>query len=416
MKWTSTIQISDSFAKAFREAADHIRAQLGGQPADLGLLFVSPKFRQELVDLWPLLRRELPIRNLIGCTGGGVIGAGKEVEDRSALSLTCAQLPNVSLRPFAVRQEELPESDGSPRPWRSLVKAELEDKPNFIILSDPFSLDADALVSGLDFAFPEAIKIGGLASGGHGPRENLLILNEKVFYRGAVGLSISGDIAIETIVAQGCRPIGEPVTVTACKDNVLLAVNNEAPIRYLSNLYDSLTPEDQELLRTSLFLGVVMDPFKTAPHQGDYLIRTIVGLDQEEGHLAIGAALRPGQTVQFHLRDAATSRDDLQLLLSKSNASRIKEIVTKAPGEAGAILFSCLGRGKRLYGKADHDTQLLKSVVGNIPVGGFFCNGEIGPVGGKTYLHGYTSSIAVFSAPEVRPTEKISRSSSQTLP
>ncbi len=416
MKWTSTIQISDSFSKAFREAVSHIKTQLGDQPADLGLLFVSPKFRQELVDLWPLLRRELPIRNLIGCTGGGVIGAGKEVEDRTALSLTCAQLPNVKLQPFSLKQEELPESDGSPRPWREMVHVSPDDKPNFIVLSDPFSLDADALVSGLDFAFPEAIKIGGLASGGEGPRENLLLLNEKIFYRGAVGIAMSGDIALETIVAQGCRPIGQPVTVTECKDNVLLSVNNEPPIKYLSNLYDTLTPEDQELLRTSLFLGVVMDPFNKEPHQGDYLIRTIVGLDQEEGHLAIGALLRPGQTVQFHLRDAATSRDDLQLLLSKSNVARLKEIVNNKPGEAGAILFSCLGRGKRLYGRADHDSTLLKSVVGNIPVGGFFCNGEIGPVAGKTYLHGYTSSIAVFSVPEIKTATAASRSSSQTLP
>lgn len=400
MKWISTVQVSDSIAQGLRDAVTHLRRQWGDETADLAFLFVSPKFRQELIDLWPLLRRELPVKTVIGCTGGGVIGGGQEIEDKSAVSLTCAQLPNVTVQTFAVRQEDLPESDGSPRPWRKLVNADPDSRPQFVVLSDPFSLDADALVAGLDFAFPNSVKIGGLASGGMAPRENLLILNERVFYRGAVGLALHGDIAIETVVAQGCRPIGQPVTITESRDNMLISINNEPPIKYLSNLYDNLSSDDQELLRTSLFLGIVMDPFNTEPKQGDFLVRNIIGLDQEEGSLAIGAILRQGQVVQFHLRDAATSRDDLQHLLARSNAARLKKLMIEKPGEAGAVLFSCLGRGKRLYGRADHDSSLLKSAIGNIPVGGFFCNGEIGPVGGKTYLHGYTSSIALFSSPD----------------
>jgi small ligand-binding sensory domain FIST len=414
MKWSSTVQISDSFSHGLRAAVEKIKPEFQNQPADLALLFVSWKFRQEIVDLWPLLRKEVPAKTVIGCTAGGVIGGGEEIEDRPAVSLTCAYLPNVNVRPFGVKQETMPGSDGSPKPWRDLVQSIPEQKPQFLLLSDPFSLDSDLLVGGLDFAFPDSVKVGGLASGGQGPRENLLILSEKVFYKGAVGVALSGDIKVDTVVAQGCRPIGKPLTITSCNENVLYSVDNQPPLKYLSDLYEHLSESDRELLRTSLFLGLVMDPFQEKPKQGDFLIRNIVGLDQEQGLLAIGAQLRPGQTVQFHLRDANTSRDDLKTLLSRPSAAKLKELSVSHPQQSGAVLFSCLGRGQRLYGKPDHDSALLRSMVGEIPVGGFFCNGEIGPVGGKTYLHGYTSSIALFSPSSPLTQESVSRSSFQT--
>lgn len=390
MKWFSTLRSGASFERAIRQAVDGMKAELTG-PADIGLLFFSSSYRSEVIDLWPSLMKDLPIRNLIGCSAGGVIGGGKEIEEQPAVSLTAAQLPGVTVSPFQVQQEQLPDADSGPREWRALARTSGEAPPHFVVLSDPFSLDIDALIAGLDFAFPNAVKVGGLASGGQGPNENLLLSGDKVLTKGGVALALSGDISVEAVVAQGCRPIGEPLSITACDGNVLVSVNNQPPLAYLQELYETLDARDQELLQTSLFLGIVMDPFKTEPRQGDFLIRNIIGLDQQRGLLAIGTALRQGQAVQFHLRDAATSRDDLRLMLSKSGS---------ASKGAGAVLFSCVGRGRRLYGQPNHDSELFKSVVGNIPVGGFFCNGEIGPVGGKTYLHGYTSSIAVFSPSE----------------
>jgi small ligand-binding sensory domain FIST len=333
---------------------------------------------------------------VIGCSAGGVIGGGKEIEEQPAVSLTAAILPGVHVSPFQVQQDQLPDADFGPKEWRALAKTTHDAAPHFVVLSDPFSLDVDALIAGLDFAFPNAVKVGGLASGGQGPNENLLLAGDKVVTKGGVALALSGDIAVEAVVAQGCRPIGEPLSITACDGNVLAGVNNQPPLIYLQELYESLDPRDQELLQTSLFLGILMDPFNKEPRQGDFLIRNIIGLDQQKGFLAIGTSLRQGQAVQFHLRDAATSRDDLRLMLSKSgSAHKVKG--GSSSSEAGAVLFSCVGRGRRLYGEPNHDSELFKSMVGNIPVGGFFCNGEIGPVGGKTYLHGYTSSIAVFS-------------------
>lgn len=397
MKWYSTLHTSTSLEKALRQAARDVKSRLGSDSADLGLLFISSRYRAAVVDLWPVLKEELRIKHLLGCTGGGVIGGGRELEEQPGVSLTAAVLPDVNITPFYIQQENLPDGDAAPKAWRDLVHVTPEQKPSFLILSDPFSIDSDALVAGLDFAFPLSIKVGGLASGGQNVNQNLLMSEEKIISKGAVGVALSGDIFVEAVVAQGCRPIGEPLTVTQCDTNVLVSVNNQPPLAYIQELYEKLEPRDKELLQSSLFIGLLMDPFKKDPKQGDFLIRNIVGLDQPKGILAIGANLRPGQTVQFHLRDAATSREDLNLMLSNSESAKLKSMAAGNPSQSGAMLFSCLGRGRRLYGEPDHDSALFKSVIGDIPVGGFFCNGEIGPVGGKTYLHGYTSSIAVFS-------------------
>lgn len=398
MKWASTLQTSNSFEKSFLAAVADIKAQLGANQADLGLLFVSGQHQKEIAGLWPTLKNELPFKSLIGCTAGGVIGGGHEEEAHPAVSLTAAILPKVKIIPFHFHQENLPDGDNGPQVWRELVKSETDSNPQFILLADPFSLDSDALVAGLDFAFPNSVKVGGLASGGASPNENFLFINDRVYHKGVVGVALSGDITVEVIVAQGCRPIGEPLTITDCERNVLKAVNNQPPLEYLQELYETLPKRDRDLLQQSLFLGVVMDAFNAQPKQGDFLIRNIVGLDDKSGFLAIGTLLRNGQTVQFHLRDSVTSHDDLKLLLMKSSAASLKEAIEGKASKAGAMLFSCLGRGHRLYGKPDHDTNLVSAICGNIPVGGFFCNGEIGPVGGKTFLHGYTSSIAVFRA------------------
>jgi small ligand-binding sensory domain FIST len=397
MKWASSIQNSASLEKCVRMALDEVKTELGKEPMDLAFLFVSSAYRSELVDLWPVIRNEFKSKFVIGCTGGGIIGGGREIEFKPAVSLIAASLPGVNLYPFLIQQENLPDADQAPKAWRELVKAPADEKPSFILFSDPFSLDSDALVRGLDYAYPASIKTGGLASGGTNPNENLLFLNDKITSKGAVGLALSGNISIEAVVAQGCRPIGKALPISASDENILMGLDGQPPMDYIQKLYHELSPIDQELLQTSLFLGIAMDSFNAEPKQGDFLIRNIIGLDQDKGFLAIGAGLRNGQLVQFHLRDAETSKEDLQLMLKKSLSAKQKKYQVDASG-GGAVLFSCLGRGEKLYGKPDHDSKLIKEVLGDIPVGGFFCNGEIGPVGGKTYLHGYTSSIALITS------------------
>jgi small ligand-binding sensory domain FIST len=286
MKWASTIQTASSFEKSFSRAVEDIREKLNTSKADLGVLFVSGHYQKEIAGMWPALKNELPFKNLIGCTAGGVIGDGHEEEGRPAVSLTGAVLPKVKITPFHFHQENLPDGDNGPQVWRNLVKSDPTDNPQFLLLADPFSIDSDALISGLDFAFPTSAKVGGLASGGASPNENFLFINDKVFHKGVVGVSFSGDISVEVIVAQGCRPIGETLTVTACENNILMGVNGQTPLEYLQGLYETLSKRDQKMLQQSLFLGILMDAFNATPKQGDFLIRNITGLDEKNGFLA----------------------------------------------------------------------------------------------------------------------------------
>jgi small ligand-binding sensory domain FIST len=195
---------------------------------------------------------------------------------------------------------------------------------------------------------------------------------------------------MDTIVAQGCRPIGAPLFVTWAENNILCQLEGRRATEVLSELYDSLPADDQELFRSSLHLGVVMQEGEQEYRHGDFLIRNVIGMDPESGTLAVGDRLNNGQVVQFHVRDAKTAASDLETMLSRCKQD-LGEVSPK-----GALLFSCLGRGERLYGVADHDSNLIASSLGQVPISGFFCNGEIGPVGGRSFLHGYTSSIAVF--------------------
>jgi len=203
-------------------------------------------------------------------------------------------------------------------------------------------------------------------------------------------MAVTGNVVLDPIVAQGCRPIGKPMKVTDCKKNLIAALDGKRAIVTLEKLLNGLEGRDRELAKTSLFLGVQNDPLKGGEAKGDYLIRNLIGLDPEQGVLAVGAYMRPGQTVQFHLRDRDTSSQDLKGHLDRYLA----EDVSTSP--KGALLFSCLGRGTNLYSRPNHDTQVFIDKVGQIPLGGFFCNGEIGPVDGATYLHGYTSCFGIF--------------------
>ena len=271
-----------------------------------------------------------------------------------------------------------------------MITVTADQEPQFVMLADPFSFPVQNLLLGLDFAFSKSVKIGGMASGAERPGLNALFLDDQVHRSGAVGLALHGNIAVDTVVAQGCRPIGEPMRITESKRNLLVKLDGEPPLEYLKGLFRTMSTRDQGLMQHSLFLGVVMDEFLETPQQGDFLIRNVAGMDPKTGTLAIGEMLKEGQLVQFHLRDAQTSAEDLNAVLERYAIDNRENDVH------GALLFSCLGRGQYLYGRPNHDTDVFHEKVGQVPLGGFFCNGEIGPVSGTTFLHGYTSSFGIF--------------------
>jgi small ligand-binding sensory domain FIST len=271
----------------------------------------------------------------------------------------------------------------------------LEDKPAappdcaILVLADPFTCDAQRLVLALDQLYPRSRKVGGLASGARAAGGNALYLGSDVHRDGAVGVALHGDIVVDTLVAQGCRAIGHPMPVTRCQDNVILELDRKRPIDVLRDLHESLDENERVLMRHALHVGVEMNEGSMEFRAGEFLVRNVVGIDAQSGAIAVGAHLHPWQVVQFLLRDAKTAEHDLSAMLDRYRDAG-------HPRAAGALLFSCLGRGKHLFGAPDHDTGLFRDRLGPVPLGGFFCNGEIGPVGGTTFLHGYTSAFGLF--------------------
>ncbi len=382
MKWISTASNQLDLDQARREVVARVRAELR-EPIDLAVLFVSPHHRGRFPEMADVLHSDLQPRVLIGCSAGGVIGGGHEIEDEPGLSLSAAALPGVAIVPFHVS-----DATASPPPPGPAPQAEAE-APGFVLLADPVTFDAEAFVRGLDTRYPGSVKIGGLASGGRGPGENVLYLDDAVHRSGLDGVALSGDVCVDTLVAQGCRPIGEPMFVTRSVENQIYALDGRAPLEILQQLYERLDRRDRELFRHSLFVGLVMREKSEVYRRGDFLVRNVAGLDAERGALVVGARVEEGTIVQFHLRDAGTSAEDLEQMLSSLAPEQRREA-------RGALLFSCLGRGRHLYGRVDHDTDTFRRYLGDVPLGGFFCNGEIGPVHGATFVHGYTSSFGLF--------------------
>ncbi len=385
MKWASALSEAQTTASAVGDTTAELARQLDGAEPDLVVVFVSPHHAEAYETLPAGIAAAFPRALLFGCSAAGVIGAGHEVEERPALSLTAAALPGVTLRPlvFADAPEEGP--DASAEAWRARVGVAVEADPQFLLISDPYTIEADALVAGLDAAYPGGRKIGGLASGGSGPGQNALWAGGELSRVGAVGVAMTGNIIVDTIVAQGCRPIGDPMPITRADGHVVRELGGKEPVAVMRAMFEGLDARDKELFRHSLFVGLEMEEGKIE-FRGDFLVRNVVGVDPNSGALAVGAKVRQWQVLQFLLRDAKTAEHDLTAHLERY----------RGPRPAGALMFSCLGRGQKLFGRADHDTDLFRRRVGAVPLGGFFCNGEIGPVGGHTFLHGYTSAFGLF--------------------
>lgn len=386
-RFASALSTNRDWKAALGEVAAQARAGLGGAPCDAAAVFVSAFHSEaasealaaELIDL-------LAPKQLLGCCCSGVIGGDQESELEPALSVLAMSLPGVRITPFELAPLEAAKLESGAALVERLDLYPTE-KPNFIVLADPMSCDIDGLLKLFNAGYPGCPVIGGLASGATVGRPNWLVLGPEAFEAGAVGLALSGDVTIETTVAQGCRPVGHPYTVTRADENVLFELAGKPALDALRDVVTALSPEDRELARTSLFVGLAMSERRDVFRRGDFLIRNLMGFDPGTGALVVGSPLRAGQTIQFQLRDAATSAEDLKSLLGD-----------KSPGtpDRGALLFSCCGRGRGLYGTPHHDTRLIQRLRGPLPMAGFFANGEIGPVGGHNFIHGYTSSLAVI--------------------
>ncbi|MEM1370408.1 MAG: FIST C-terminal domain-containing protein [Cyanobacteria bacterium P01_H01_bin.15] len=408
MEWTNALSTRPSLEAAVTDVVAQIKQKISGTP-ELGIVFISAAFNSEFSRLIPLLKEQLPLKYVIGCGGGGIVGtteSPQEIEAGAALSLTVAHFPETTITPFYLAPDTLPDLDASPQIWANLLQVPTQENLSFLLLAAPLASNVTDLLAGLDFAYPHATKVGGLAStltlgSGSGLflyERDQPISTPSFFQEGTVGIALSGRVTIDAVVAQGCRPVGPLYQITRGERFAIAAVSEFPtgqseplpPLMALQNLLNDLTPRDRQLAQHSLFIGIVRDEFKQTLGQGDFLIRNLIDVDPQSGSLAVGDRIREGQRIQFHLRDAQTSADDLNMLLETyEQPTSQSEIV-------GALMFACLGRGQGLYEKPNFDSQLLCGRFPGIALGGFFCNGEIGPVAGQTFLHGYTSVFALF--------------------
>ncbi|KIG11593.1 hypothetical protein DB30_03130 [Enhygromyxa salina] len=401
MRWSSSISDAAEFSTALDRATSELHEQLDGQSADLVLVFASREHQHRCHELPAALGSAFEGALVLGCSGSGVLANGRELEGSAGLAIAAAQLPGVELTGFHVPAERTPDpaeagddpADERARWNHALGLADGPD-PHLLLFADPFTWSGAELLDGLDRAYPSGVKIGGLCSGGGRPGEHRLFCDQATHHRGMVGVAMRGNLEIDAVVAQGCRPIGVPMFVTRHQEQVIFELDGRPAVQVLQHLFDTLTPSERAKARNSLFLGVVMDPRREVYDQGDFLVRNLIGVDPHSGAIGTAAQLHKNAVVQFHLRDAETSAAELRALLAEHGKLRAND------PSVGALLFPCVGRGKGLYGKPDHDSALTRELLGaKLPLAGFFCNGEIGPVGSaqaRTFLHGYTSALMLF--------------------
>src|SRR5580692_6920239 len=377
MKAAGSLVLTSDAGAAARQAVAEARASLGAQPPSFAVLFASSHFAGSAAAL-------------VAAVARAVAGGPREVESGPAVSLwLAADLGPVETFAMEFVQTASGGAFGGYRFGPDPVGAHL-------MICDPFTFPADTLLAYLNEHVPGAAVTGGMATGGLRQRQSRLFLDGRVISHGAVGAHLPG-AEVHSLVAQGCRPVGNPYTITQADGSLISELGGRPPLVRLRELAAALPGPDRELLGQGAHLGLVIDEYQADPGQGDFLVRSIVGADPESGAIAVSDEVQVAQTVQFHVRDARSADEDLRRLLEREAAA------LDGRRAAGALLFTCNGRGSRMFSGPDHDTGLIAKMLGEIPLAGFFCAGELGPVGGQNFLHAFTASIAVFPESQTTP-------------
>jgi small ligand-binding sensory domain FIST len=380
----------DTRTAAIEVAALLEKAMAG--PTDLVFVFASFHHRESFEDAIADIRQTLAPKTIIGVTAESVVGCDLELEGVAGLSAIAMHLPDITITPWTTtpkkpvpisRPDEIPD-------WIGLQ----EDTKAVFFFADPFSTPITRLLPALVRCRGEENPlpiIGGMASGASQATYNKLIVNDQGLQSGGIGLTMSGPIDIECIVSQGCRPIGSHHRVTKVDRNVVLELGGKPALDVLHELAKNANQHERQLLEGGLMLGGVINEHKSHFGRGDFLVRSVLGIDQKRKGIAAGEFYRLGKTVQFHVRDAQTAVEDLQLLL---DAQQLDE------GPFAGLLVTCNGRGRNLFQEEDHDLTIIRNRIGEIPISGFFAAGEIGPIGGFSFLHGHTACLTVFRTPK----------------
>jgi small ligand-binding sensory domain FIST len=367
--------------------AEGLRSQLQAPQVSLGLVFMAPRFFPHAQQVLEILQVHARVPLLAGCSSQGLIVGEQELEQEAGLTLGLYALPGAQLSAVHFKQEQVEEAYG-PGYWR--LETGVEETNGWLAFIDPSQLDTETWLKTWNQAYPGTPVLGGLASGNSDERLTQVYMNGEVYEEGGVAVSIGGEVRLLSVTSQGCTPIGDTWTLTKVEQNIIHKIGNRPAYEVLAETFNQLSPEEQKKARGNLFIGLVVNEYLDEFHRGDFLIRNLLGADPNSGSIAIGAMPRPGQTVQFQRRSAAAATEDMEELLKRAHASLQGFTVY------GGCLCCCNGRGKNLFGRPHHDAQLVQQRLGPIGLAGFFCNGEIGPVGEKNFLHGFTASLGLF--------------------
>jgi small ligand-binding sensory domain FIST len=376
----STLESAWEGTKAAREARGGARGRV---EVDLAFLFLSPAHLDEAEAAAEAVREELAPRHLLGCVAEGVVAGVRELEEGPAVAVWAGVLSGAEIECFhvgAVQREDGIAVAGVPV---------LDDPGLVLLLVDPRTFPAEPFLTRLNEAHERVPLVGGIAAGGRRPGAQALILDDAVHSEGAVGAVVSG-LPVLTVVSQGCRPVGHEAVITRCEGNVVYELAGRRALERLRGEIAALSFEEQALAARGLLVGLVIDENRPEYDTGDFLMRGLLGADNATGALALGDTVRVGQTLRFFVRDAASADADLRQALGGT---------LRHARPAGALLFTCNGRGTNMFPEPDHDARVVAVLLGTQALAGFFCGGEIGPVGGKAFLHGFTATLAVFLEP-----------------
>ena len=353
---------ADRTAAAATAVADELAASFGAEGPTVVVFFATAAHIDAMDTLTAVLAERLAPEMLLGTSAVSVI-AGNRVADAAPVRFGPALGADHS--PIG----DLPAIDENPQ--------------TLLLLADPFSFPADRLLQEIGATCPQVQVVGGLASAAGSPGGNRLVLGGEIFDDGAVGLLLGSGAEVGTVVSQGCRPIGRPYVVTRGERNLIHELGGRPALERLQEIVGSLSDAERAMVQRGLHIGIVVNEHKLDFDRGDFLVRGVLGIERESRGLAVGDIVETGTSVQFHVRDAETAGEDLHRLMSGQQAE-------------GALLFTCNGRGHRLFGVADHDASVVSGAIAPAPLAGMFCAGEIGPVGPRSYLHGFTASVALF--------------------
>ncbi len=358
-----------------RTAVESSRESLGAAPT-LVVAHLTAEWGEHFEDVVEVIQVYGHAAEVVGCSADGLIGTGVEDEQGAGCSLMFLSLPDTDLRWLTLTPDETDqfrwENEGEPGAWLAFF--------------NPFVAHAECWLTHWNREVGQVPTFGGLASGFGDPERTFVFRNRQRDGLALAAVNLSGGIEVRGVVSQGCRPIGDPYTITEVDQNVVLSIGSRPALEVLESTFDELTPEEKRQAQGNLFAGLAVCEYREEFRRGDFLVRNILGGDPEQGVLALGAFPRAGQTIQFQIRDREAADEDFRLLCARA--------MKQHGAPFAGFLFSCTGRGERMFGVPNHDAGIVADVMGKVPLSGFFCNGEIGPIGGCNFLHGYTASAA----------------------